>query len=598
MAVYEFVVEMTDKVSGPAKAATQPVIGLSKEVKGLNGYLDQNGKLHDNVTGKFKALGDAMVQPKSNAEALSAQMAMLSGGMSYAAEAVGAVVAALGAAVVAGAAFAIEASEAKMKTIALFNAMGEGKISGEQVDDMLDDMRTRLGITKDAMVPFTTQIMKMGITSQDTIEKMTEASLSAKALAGGADSGANAFLKLTEKVKLASDSGQKLKIPAKALAGQFAEMGLNIDDVAASMGVSSKVLAEGLKAGTTDATKFGNALQDALIKKGKGPLEQMSLSTGNLAQMLKEYIGDLFEDLGPSIKPFLEQVKQLFGIFDSKTKPSGQALKQGIEGFFKKVFEIAAKLVPMVKHFFLQMIIYGLQLYIALKPIVKSFEQWYQRISTNQKVINALHMVMKGLKIAFVSIAIGVGLVLAVFMALQAAVLFGIAQFAALGAIIAVFVTNAFKALADWVGSAAGAAKDFVMGLVNGITNGATQIVNAVTGLATKAKDTFKNALGIHSPSKVGVELGGHFGGGIAGGISDAAPDVHAASKDLGSASFAGASSSAPSSPTGGGKGGGVNVTVEPGAIVINGGSGDSVSELTESAVALMFERVALAQGL
>jgi hypothetical protein len=43
---------------------------------------------------------------------------------------------------------------------------------------------------------------------------------------------------------------------------------------------------------------------------------------------------------------------------------------------------------------------------------------------------------------------------------------------------------------------------------------------------------------------------------------------------------------------------GGVTVTIEPGAIVIQGGSGESVSELTEQAVAMIFERIALAQGL
>jgi hypothetical protein len=39
-----------------------------------------------------------------------------------------------------------------------------------------------------------------------------------------------------------------------------------------------------------------------------------------------------------------------------------------------------------------------------------------------------------------------------------------------------------------------------------------------------------------------------------------------------------------------------VSVTVAPGAIVIKGG-GKGVAELTEEAVGILFERVALAQG-
>lgn len=596
MAVYDFVVTMVDKVSGPAKAATQPVIGLSSAVRGLNGFLDQNGKLHDSVTGKFKSLGDAMVKPKDSSAALQEQLALLSGGMSEVGEVALALAGALEGAVLAGAALAISASEAKTQMISLFDAMGEGRISGEQVDNMLDDMRAKLGITKDAMVPYTKQILAMGITSRDALEGMTTSALEAEALVKG---GGDAYLSLAKKIQLASDTTGKVKLSTKQLSGQFAAMRLNINDVAGAMGMTAAKLQEGLKAGTISADKFGDAIQNSISKKGAGPLATMSLSVSNLGALLKEYIGDLFEDLGPAIRPFLDQVKQLFGILDSKGTASGAALKEGIEGFFKRVFAVLTKLVPMVKHFFLQMIIYGLQVYIALKPIVKTFEQWYQRISTNQKVMNALHMVLQGIKIAFVSIAVGVGIVLAVFMALQAAVLFGIAQFAALGALIGVFVANAFKALAEWVSGAAGAAKDFVMGLVNGLTAGAGQIVSAVTGLASKAKDAFKNALGIHSPSKVMMQLGGHVAGGVAEGIGQGAPDVHAASADLGRASFSGASkgmSGAGGASPGGG--GGVSVTVEKGAIVVQGGSGESLLELTESAVALVFERAAIAQGL
>ncbi len=57
--------------------------------------------------------------------------------------------------------------------------------------------------------------------------------------------------------------------------------------------------------------------------------------------------------------------------------------------------------------------------------------------------------------------------------------------------------------------------------------------------------------------------------------------------------------SGAPGAPGPGGSssGGGIVVNVEPGAIVIQGG-GQSAVELTEEAVSMIFERVALGAGL
>ena len=63
-----------------------------------------------------------------------------------------------------------------------------------------------------------------------------------------------------------------------------------------------------------------------------------------------------------------------------------------------------------------------------------------------------------------------------------------------------------------------------------------------------------------------------------------------------GAASMGGGGGAPPS--VGGGGGGGLTVQVMPGAIVIQGGSGDAATTLTENALALIFERVALTQGL
>ena len=641
MAALEFVVGLVDNMSKPAKSAADQVKGLAtsmtetqrqaKVLQGAldatrnsmqlamargdadsfwklagasNGYKDALDKLRpqldkDNTaagvaTQKHEALQRQMQANAASSEEMAAGLEVVSGALAAAAAAAVAVVGVFGALIYQGAKFAIASSEAKSQMLAMFDAMGEGKISGDDVDNMLDDMRAHLGITKDAMVPLVKQFMSMGVISKDAIERMTTAALSAKALVGGAESGAQAFAELSKKIQVAAETGQGLKIPLKGL-GSLADMGLTVDDVAKKMGVSASALASQLKTGSADAKRFGDALQDALIAKGAGPLNKLSMSLGNVWDMFKEFIGDLFEDLQPAIAPFLAQVKSLFGIFDSKAQPSGQALKAGIEGFFKRVFEVATKVVPLVKHFLLDMIIYGLKAYIALKPIVK----WFQDLKNNEKFMTFLRLAMKGIAQAAISLGVAIGVVLAVFIALQAAVAVIAGAFYVLTAVIAGFVSDAIKKLVDWVGITPKMALDFVTGLVNGILNGGGQIVQAVTGLATKAKDAFKSALGIHSPSQVMMQLGGHVAGGVAEGMQARAPEVHSASGELAKAAAGGMSASTGTGATGGASGQtGVNVTVEPGAIVVQGGGDRSALELTESAIALLFERVALAQGL
>src|SRR5262249_4898417 len=152
--------------------------------------------------------------------------------------------------------------------------------------------------------------------------------------------------------QLAAQTGQGLKIPLKGL-GSLAEMGLTVNDIAQQMGISAKALGAQLRAGSADAKKFGDALTDALIKKGAGPLERLSASWENMSKKLSQSFNDMFKDI--DVGPFLEAVKSLFDIFDSKTNPSGAALKAGIGGFFKEVFATATKVVPLVKHFLLDL---------------------------------------------------------------------------------------------------------------------------------------------------------------------------------------------------------------------------------------------------
>jgi TP901 family phage tail tape measure protein len=66
--------------------------------------------------------------------------------------------------------------------------------------------------------------------------------------------------------------------------------------------------------------------------------------------------------------------------------------------------------------------------------------------------------------------------------------------------------------------------RQIATGLVNGLKAGLLWVWDAATGLANKAVGAIKSALGIHSPSRVFADLGGHTSAGLALGITRGAP--------------------------------------------------------------------------
>src|SRR5262249_9059820 len=157
----------------------------------------------------------------------------------------------------------------------------------------------------------------------------------------------------------------KLKLADKQLAS-LAATGVNVTDVAKVMGMSAETLRGQLVAGTVDARKFGDALNQALVTKGAGPLARMSVGLDTLGAKLRENIEAFFEDVDTA--PFLAAMKDLLGIFGQDTA-SGQTLKKIITGFFNETFKLAAKVLPYIKRFLLDLIIFGLKTYIGLKPL-------------------------------------------------------------------------------------------------------------------------------------------------------------------------------------------------------------------------------------
>jgi tape measure domain-containing protein len=73
--------------------------------------------------------------------------------------------------------------------------------------------------------------------------------------------------------------------------------------------------------------------------------------------------------------------------------------------------------------------------------------------------------------------------------------------------------TTKFSAIVD-------AAKNIPSGIVSGLQSGIKAVGDAIMGVANEIVKKFKEALGIHSPSKVFAEMGGHIISGLANGLT------------------------------------------------------------------------------
>lgn len=311
---------------------------------------------------------------------------------------------------------------------------------------------------------------------------------------------------------------------------------------------------------------------------------------GEMAAMKKgftENITAMFK--GINIKPFIGEMKGLFEIFD-QSKPSGQAMKAAIGGAFNKVFEVLTKVVPMVKHFFLDIVILSLKAYIALKPLIKGIKD-FASSAEGAAIINT---VLSGLwtMLKVVGVAFGV-VVVAALVLWGAMILVSVAVWSAVGAAFGM-LSEVSMALGEWIASAATSAYDFISGLVNGITGGAIRVVGAVKGLASQAISAVTSTLKIGSPSRVMMGKGLDTAEGMAVGIEAGADDVHGAASTMATAAAKGASAAPQPAPTTAAKGSGATILVN----VQIDGAGKSALEITEEMVAAVFGRMALEAGV
>lgn len=516
---------------------------------------------------------------------------------------------ALGAAIAATFALAIKLTQeddALRSTLGVL-AGGDDAV-GQGVMDQLDALAEKLPFATGKLEEWAKGLLAAGVKGE-ALDEAIKAIAASTAIMG--DSGGRAAEGLIKRFTMMAQAGQKVTLDRRIMQ-QLAEAGVTVGDLATALGVPAEKLA-GM---ALDADKLGAAMQKALITKGVGPLQRMGQTFESMRAKILDSFEDAFANLGELVGPFMQELQSLASEF-FKGGVASKDFAGIVKGLLAPAFEAATAMVKWLHLAFLEAQVAVLKFRVAILPVTSALDQFIPK-GTAAKAL------LEGLKVAFIILA-------------GAAVVFGVAMFIALlplmvlvgviglvvyglyrlGAVIyeqvagflawgsaaisvggrvvgAVSSTLAgiAGALVSFPLTAAQAGLDFVLGFVQAITSGQGPVADAARALARSALSAIKGALGISSPSRVMLQMGGYTAEGMAEGLEKGTPDVAMAAQGMGSAAVGGAAAGA----GGGGGGRKIEVHVEPGAVVIHGAGGD-VMALTEEALALLLEKILLQQG-
>lgn len=449
-----------------------------------------------------------------------------------------------------GAKASIEASESHRKMLASLSGLAGSAAAGAKTLATIRDLESVVPQNEAQLSDWAKTLMAAGTTDLSKLKDQLIAISSAEALIEGGSDKVKSLL-----AKMAEFGNTKVKAFAlKSLVGT----GLSQDEFLRALGMTPKAMAAAVKAGKLTGNQVADAITKALKEKGAGPLASAMDDLSTQWEKFKDNVTKLFEDV--DVKPFLDQLKSLLGIFDQSTA-SGKAFKLLITSAFDALFKVAAKALPYIKAFLLGIAIAALKFYIALKPAAtKLGELFAKKPDPNiQKVVIGIGQSMLYWASAVIKVITAIELLVA-----------------------------AVSTVVDWVSSAKAAGSSFVQGLISGIASGAGAVVAAVKGLASSAVGAFKAAMGIASPSRVMFEHGkANVAGGLAGGVEAGAPRVGRAMLQL---------TSAPPVQSPKGQGGGGNkytITINAGA----GKDGAETAKLVKAALSDLLEQYAAMQG-
>lgn len=589
----QFIVDLVDRVSGKAKTVENSLMGtyegtkkLEEAMKGLEGAMLKASALGREK--QFRTLERQLKKLSVAAEASRSQVGRFGMAFGELKEGISKMLVidpveifrTIGETAVEAAAkvgelalefghMAIEASEAKEKLLASFVALTGGEEAGGKTLAMIRELEKHVPQSEAQLADWSKQLLGAGV-SADSLQSALQAVAGSEALVGGGQRA----LQLITQLQEMSQAGTKIRFNMSTLAGT----GVTESEMMKALGMTPRQLELAKKQGALTGQQLSDALITVLHQKGTGPIAEQTRDLSAQWTKLKDNVMRMFEDV--DLSPFLDALKSLFGIFDQGTN-SGKAMKAGITGALNAVFKFIADGLPKVRHFFLEMIVWGLKAYITVK----------EHFTAIKAVAAVLFGALVGGLVALGTVgAIALAPLIASFATLAVGVLAAtwpiVAIGAAVGALAFVFVH--YKDIA----------KNFIAGLVDGIVNGGKAAIDAVKNLGHKLISSLKGVLGIHSPSVEMMKLGVHTGTGFANGVEASNDNVASAASGLSVAATSGVTGGGgPSAATVGRAG--ASVHVDSIVIQIDGAqSPKATSEAVVSELSNAFETLALTQGL
>lgn len=575
----QFVVELADKMSAPAKAAGAAVGGLTSKLGGVGLALEKVAP--EGLTSGLEALKSSGSEVSGVFASLGADLGAFAGPVGIAAAAIGVLTAATVGLIAAGAKFALTQSDEKRSLILSLESITGSAESARGLEETMQAVSKIVPTSREQIDKFGRSLALAGI-SGDTFEQTLRSLATVQSAAG--DEAADKIKNIIEKT---TAIGQfKIDNIGKALKGTGITADTLTKALATKLGVGTEKAAEMLKAGTVKVSDGIAALNGAISGKLGDVASSQLLSLGTQFQKFKENVGDLFEDV--EIEPFLKGLHDVLSIFDSTTQ-TGATMKKVITEVFNSIFTVASKVFPYVKVFLLGMLLALIRVHLFLKQIAPTLKEAFSYIPD----LNWLGLAgTLGKSLLYVLLALAGAFAVVIGLVLLAASPF-IALVAAIGLLVYAVVAGVswiIDAISELGPAAVEAAGNFISGLVDGITNGVGFVVDAIKGLAGSALTAFKSVFGIASPSKVMAQMGGDMTAGLSMGLDSGA--------DKAQASLAGVVSPAQAAGGGGSSGKGTSVDIGGVTITINGVAGaEQIAEILPQQLAQAFENLAMQMG-
>lgn len=581
-----FTIQVDDKASGASEKIVHAMGDLITKMQGagvavdsLNIKMGGAGAHAKGMGAAFSSAVDPMAGLTTAASGLGVALnpvTLMIAAVALTAAAATAIVTGLAMALYAGVTAAIQFAEQRRGLVSSLGALTDG--GGKQAVQMLDELGKRLPYTTAQMGEWAKKVAGAGARDLPSMKLGVQAVAAATAVLG--DEGGQKVIGLIQRYRLLAEAGAKVKIDTKAIT-KLKDSTVDINDVARALGTTAtKMMGTSIA-----AADLGNAIQKAIINKGKGALEDLGLSWDTISAKFKENVGSLFEGVGDDAKAFMGEVR---GIADEFTRGSATSTvaKSAIGAVFHVIFDLGTRALHAVHIGFLQLEILALKAAIAVAPTVL----WLRRMWAEHDGAGKLVTTLEGLAVVLGVVAVA-GALAMLPLAIAAAVAIGsvLAVSFAIGWLID-NVGAAGTAISKWASDAYDSAGHFVSGLVQGLEDGIASVGKAASKLGRSAIDAVEGVLHIKSPSRVMMNVGVNTARGMAMGIDDGAPDVARSAAALGAVAPAAVAKASGTN----GAGQTINIKLE---LVVNNHGGPAL-ELTEDALASLLERAAATAGL